>query len=165
VLLRVHCCLLFLIKKVLLNDEDFETNCFDVYFSFLCIKLTLPIKPVSPLLLAADELTPYVEFDKKREIFHIEGKSLLDNPNPFFAPLKDWLIKYSNEPNSNTVLDVKFEYFNIATSREFLDLIKILETIPSSKVIWQFSEDDEDMEELGQELAELVSVPFEFHAY
>jgi hypothetical protein len=120
---------------------------------------------VSPLILAADELTPSVEFDKKKEIFNIEGKSLLDKPSPFFAPLKDWLNNYSKEPNARTILTVKFEYFNIATSREMLDLLKILETIPTSKVIWQFLEDDEDMEESGQELAELVSVPFEFQAY
>jgi hypothetical protein len=127
--------------------------------------LTLPAKPVPPLILPADELTPFVEFDKKKEIFYIAGKSLLDNPTPFFVPLKDWLTKYSKEPNSSTVLNVKLEYFNIATSREMLDLLKILETVPASKVIWQFLEDDEDMEESGQELAELVSVPFEFQAY
>jgi hypothetical protein len=37
--------------------------------------------------------------------------------------------------------------------------------VPVSKVIWQFLEDDEDMEESGQELAELVSIPFEFQPY
>lgn len=120
---------------------------------------------MSPLILVADELTPSVEFNKKNETFLIEGKSLLDNPTPFFAPLKDWFKNYSKEPNASTVLTVKFEYFNIATSREMLDLLKILETVPASKIIWQFLEDDEDMEESGQELAELVSVPFEFHAY
>jgi hypothetical protein len=120
---------------------------------------------VLPLILQADELTPFVEFDKKKEIFYIGGKSLLDNPAPFFVPIKDWFTKYSKEPNSTTVLNVKFEYFNIATSREMLDLLKILEKVPVSKVIWQFLEDDEDMEESGQELAELVSIPFEFQPY
>lgn len=120
---------------------------------------------MSPLLLTADELTPSVEFDKKKEVFKIEGKSLQDDPTPFFGPVKDWLKKYSKEPNTSTVLTVKFEYFNIATSREMLDLLKILEPVPGSKVIWQFLEDDEDMEESGQELAELVSVPFEFQPY
>jgi len=127
--------------------------------------LTLPTKPVLPLLLPADELTPFVEFDKKKEVFHIEGKSLLDNPTQFFEPLKEWFKSYSKEANSSTMLTVKFEYFNIATSREMLDLLKILETIPASKVIWQFLEDDEDMEEAGQELAELVTVPFNFQPY
>lgn len=120
---------------------------------------------MSPLLLAADELTPSVEFDKKKEIFNIEGKSLLDNPAPFFAPVQDWFKKYCKEPNTSTVLTVKFEYFNIATSREILDLLKMLETVPKPKVIWQFLEDDEDMEESGQELAELARVPFEFQPY
>ncbi|MBL7871072.1 MAG: DUF1987 domain-containing protein [Cyclobacteriaceae bacterium] len=118
-----------------------------------------------PLLLPADELTPSVEFNKKTGTFRIEGKSLLDKPASFFIPVKDWLEKYSKDPNSNTSLTVKFDYFNIATSREMLDLLKILETVPGAKVIWQFLEDDEDMEESGQELAELVTVPFEFQPY
>lgn len=120
---------------------------------------------MSPLIVVADELTPSVEFNKKKEIFLIEGKSLIDNPTPFFSPIKDWLQDYSKQPNASTVLTVKFEYFNIATSREILDLLKILEKVPAPKVIWQFLEDDEDMEESGQELAELVSVPFEFQPY
>jgi len=37
-----------------------------------------------------------------------------------------------------------------------------MEGIPESRVVWQFSDEDEDMEEMGQELAELVTVPFEY---
>jgi SiaC family regulatory phosphoprotein len=40
-----------------------------------------------------------------------------------------------------------------------------LEGTPGVKVVWQFLEDDEDMEECGQELAQLTSLPFEFQPY
>ncbi len=118
-----------------------------------------------PLLLIADELTPSVEFNKEKEIFRIEGKSLLDNPTPVFTPVKAWFQNYAKAPNKSTTLIIRFEYFNIATSRELLDLFKILEPLPASKIIWQFLEDDEDMEEAGQELEALVSIPFEFQPY
>jgi len=120
---------------------------------------------VQPLTIPAAELTPAIKLDKDKGAFHIEGKSLLDDPTPFFKAVNHWLHEYSKSPNSVTVLTIKFEYYNTATSRELLDLFKILETVPGSKIVWQFLEDDEDMEESGQELAELVSVPFEFQPY
>jgi hypothetical protein len=120
---------------------------------------------VQPLTIAAAELTPAINLNKEKGTFLIEGKSLIDDPSPFFKPANEWLQEYSKNPNPSTALTIKFEYYNTATSRELLDLFKILETIPASKIIWQFLEDDEDMEESGQELAELVSVPFEFQPY
>ncbi|QLH32348.1 MAG: DUF1987 family protein [Cyclobacteriaceae bacterium] len=63
------------------------------------------------------------------------------------------------------MLVTRFEYVNTATQRELLNILKLLEPIAGAKVVWQFLEDDEDMEECGQELAQLTSVAFEFQAY
>jgi len=120
---------------------------------------------VQTLNLPAAELTPLIQLNKDKGIFLIEGKSLSDNPTAFFKPVVEWFEEYSKSPNPTTLLTIKFEYFNTATSRELLNIFKILETIPESKIVWRFLEDDEDMEETGQELAELVTVPFEFQAY
>lgn len=114
--------------------------------------------------LPATELTPSFHFNKEKGIFKIGDRSLTDKPDTAFKPAMEWLREYGKNPNATTVMTIKFEYFNTATSRELLDLFKILETIPGSKIVWQFLEDDEDMEESGQELAELVTVPFEFQA-
>lgn len=116
------------------------------------------------LELNPTELTPSVLFNPDKNTFIIEGKSLQDKPSDFYNEVKEWLREYSKQPNPATFLQVRFEYYNTATARELLDIFKILETIPGAKVVWQFLEDDEDMEESGQELAHLVSVPFEFKA-
>lgn len=120
---------------------------------------------MQPLTIPAAELTPGINLNKEKGVFLIEGKSLVDDPTPFFKPAIQWLLEYSKDANPSTVLTIKFEYYNTATARELLDLFKILETIPDSKIVWQFLEDDEDMEESGQELAELISVAFEFQPY
>lgn len=120
---------------------------------------------MQPLNIPDSELTPAIEFNKQKNIFRIEGKSLLDKPEPFFSPVKAWFEEYGRNPNPETVLAIKFEYFNIATSRELLDIFKIMEKLPNAKIIWRFLEDEEDMEESGQELAELVTVPFDFQPY
>ena len=114
------------------------------------------------LELAGTDTTPAVNFNKEKNIFFIEGRSLMEDGDIFFASSIAWFKEYAKSPNPKTELMIKLEYLNTQTSRQFLNLFKILEAIPSSKIVWQFSDEDEDIEEMGQELAELVSVPFEF---
>lgn len=89
----------------------------------------------------------------------------MERADKFYQPVKVWLQEYSKNPNPTTELNIKLEYLNTATSRQFLDLFKILEGVPAAKIVWQFSDEDEDMEEMGQELAELVTLPFAFITY
>jgi hypothetical protein len=117
---------------------------------------------VEKIELAGTETTPSLTFNKQASQFKIEGRSLMEGADVFYKPLQEWLIEYRKNPNPKTELNIHLDYLNIETSRKFLDLFKILEGIPQSKIIWQFSDEDEDMEEMGQELAELVRVPFEF---
>ena len=43
-----------------------------------------------------------------------------------------------------------------------LDLLLILENIEGAKIKWYYLEEDYDMEEAGEEFAEIIDVPFEF---
>lgn len=117
------------------------------------------------LEITGSETTPSLNFSKQKNQFHIEGRSLMEDAGKFYKPVQEWLVEYCKNPNPKTELNIRLEYLNTATSRQFLDLFKILEGLPGSKVIWQFSDEDEDMEEMGQELAELVTVPFEFKTF
>lgn len=114
------------------------------------------------LEIAGSETTPSLTFNQQKNQFKIEGRSLMEDADKFFKPLKDWFAEYSKNPNPKTEVVIQLEYLNTATSRQFLDIFKIMEGIPESRIVWQFSDEDEDMEEMGQELAELVTVPFEF---
>ncbi len=117
------------------------------------------------LEITSTDLTPSVVLDASARIFKFEGRSLTDNPTDFFKPIQVWFKEYSKQPNSVTVIVTRFDYINTATQRELLDILKTLEPIPGVKMVWQFLEDDEDMEECGQELAQLTSLPFEFQPY
>ncbi len=109
--------------------------------------------------------TPAVELDQSAGSFQIKGRSLSDNPKEFYQPVLEWLRAYGKAPNSETNLIFKFEYLNHESSKSILDILNIMEGIAGSKVTWYFNEEDEDMEEIGEELAELVQVPFEFKHY
>ena len=94
------------------------------------------------LELAGTETTPSLHFNKQKNIFIIEGRSLMEEADKFFKPTLEWFMEYRKDPNPKTELTVQLEYLNTATSRQFLNLFKILEAIPSSKIIWQFSDED-----------------------
>ncbi len=116
------------------------------------------------LEITGTETTPSILFNPKENQFIIEGRSLMEDVGNYYKPLQDWFSEYQKKPNQKTELNIRLEYLNTATSRKFLDVFNKLQEIPGSKVIWHFSDEDDDMEEIGQELAELVTVPFELRA-
>jgi hypothetical protein len=114
------------------------------------------------LTLAETDETPAVVLDSKKGTFEITGRSIPLNAAEFYAPLIDWMQRYAQDPNPATHMTVRLEYFNTASAKQILDLLYALEKIKGASVGWYFDEDDEDMEEAGQEFAELVRIPFEF---
>ncbi len=115
--------------------------------------------------LEGTEDTPKILLDKSNGIFEISGRSLPEDSAEFYQPIIDWLDRYAAEANADSTFIFKLEYFNTASSKLILDVLSKLEDIQSSKVMWYFHEDDEDMEEAGEEFSELVEVPFEFNTY
>ncbi|PLX20493.1 MAG: nuclear pore complex subunit [Salinivirgaceae bacterium] len=113
--------------------------------------------------------TPSVTLDAQNEIFEISGRSLPEDVAAFYEPILDWLDRYAEEPNNKTVFNFKLVYFNTASSKLILDiLLKLEEMHEDDKEIlirWHFPEDDEDMEEAGEEYADIVEVPFEQVSY
>ena len=113
--------------------------------------------------------TPSVTLDVANEIFEISGRSLPEDVASFYEPILDWLDKYSEEATGKTVFNFKLVYFNTASSKMLLDiLLKLEEMYESGKdvlVRWHYPEDDEDMEEAGEEYADIVEVPFEQISY
>ncbi|HEY8400949.1 MAG TPA: DUF1987 domain-containing protein [Cytophagaceae bacterium] len=120
---------------------------------------------MNTLKLEGTEDTPSVILDKATGTFELSGRSLPEDAAGFYKPVLDWLNEYAKEANSNTEFNVKLEYFNTASSKLLLDVLTALEKIPNAKVLWYYSEDDEDMQEAGEEFSELVEVTFELKSY
>jgi len=109
--------------------------------------------------------TPDIMLNGQSGSFEISGRALTDDAGKFFKPVLQWINEYTSAPQSSTHLTVKLEYLNNSSSKAILDILTAMERLQGVKVLWYFREDDEDMEEAGEELAELVKVPFEFKAY
>ena len=115
------------------------------------------------------EDTPKVILYKEKDILEISGRSLPEDVASFYEPVLTWLDEYAQEPNSKTIFNFKLVYFNTASSKLLLDILMKLEEIHESGndvlIKWHFPEDDEDMEEAGEEYADIVDVPFEQVSY
>jgi hypothetical protein len=115
--------------------------------------------------------TPQVILDATPETPHLEisGRSLPEDVVTFYAPIIEWLEEYAGAPLGKTVFNFKLEYFNTASSKLLLDILLKLEDIHEDGhevlVKWHYPDDDEDMEEAGQEYADIVEVPFEQVSY
>jgi hypothetical protein len=124
---------------------------------------------MEPLKIEETKSTPKVEFDQSKGIFQIYGRSLPEDVMHFYKPVIDWFQTYLENPNPTTILDFKLEYFNTASSKIILEIIKLLKAPAAKgidvKVQWRHHEDDEDNLEVGQDYESLVNVPFIFVPY
>ena len=123
---------------------------------------------MNELKIDATDSTPQVTLDKNSGTFIIKGKSFPEESRSFYAPIQDWMEEYEKEPNAETRFEFKMEYFNSSSSLIILEILNILDSIYKSgkkvTVSWNHLEIHDDMLDAGEEYAELVSVPFEFHA-
>jgi hypothetical protein len=115
------------------------------------------------------EDTPSVILDVDNDLFEISGRSLPEDVAAFYEPILNWLDEYADQAKAKTVFNFKLVYFNTASSKLLLDiLMKLSELHESGKEVlikWHYPDDDEDMQEAGEEYADIVDVPFEQISY
>ncbi len=109
--------------------------------------------------------TPKVILEAENGHFEITGKSNPEDVINFYQPILIWIDNYMKSPNSETVFDFKLTYYNTASSKIVLEIMKKLELLGATnsdvKIRWYFEEEDEDMEELGEDYDAIVDLPFE----
>ncbi len=115
-------------------------------------------------ILGTDD-TPGIVLDAENDVFEISGRSLPEDVTSFYEPVLNWLDEYSENPKPKTEFVFKLTYFNTASSKVLLDILMKLEDIHSTGkevlVKWYYPDDDEDMQEAGEEYADIVDVNFE----
>lgn len=113
--------------------------------------------------------TPKVILDKENGVFNFEGKSLPEDVKEFYKPILEWFDNYILDPNHDTELNIKLEYFNTSSSKMILILLKKLidakENGSNVLINWHYPYDDEEIFEAGEEYAEIILLPFNFLKY
>ncbi len=109
--------------------------------------------------------TPDVKFDANSGNLEISGRSIPENSYQFYEPLLSWLETYSTQPQPETLLTFRLDYFNTSSSMYILGILKKLERLHSLghqvEVKWFYDADDEDMLQTGEDLKQIVKLPIE----
>jgi len=119
------------------------------------------------LIISGNSNKPDIDFNSNTGELIISGRSILENTPRFFDPLIQWLDVYLKHPAPKTKLHLKMEYFNTSTSKFLLTIIENLAEVfhdgKEVEIIWYYA--DEDMQELGIDYSQMISVPFSFVEY
>jgi hypothetical protein len=109
--------------------------------------------------------TPEVLLDSEQGSITLIGRSIPENSIEFYAPVMEWIEKYSIDAKPQTQFNIHLEYFNTSSSKCILDILKKLRNLDQAgktKVLvnWYYDEDDEDMLEAGEDYREIVNLSF-----
>lgn len=112
------------------------------------------------LFRKATDATPLVNLDPDNKTFEISGRSLPEDVVAFYNEVLEWIEEYGKNPLDETTVNLKLNYYNTASSKMLYEIMLRFQDISLEGhevlIRWHYDEDDEDMEEAGEEYAEVV---------
>ncbi|MFP4041993.1 MAG: DUF1987 domain-containing protein [Bacteroidales bacterium] len=113
--------------------------------------------------------TPEVIMSTSEGMIKYSGRSMPEDAKSFYLPLKEWILKYAENPTPGTQVIFEYEYFNTSSSKMIMEIIEATNKIGAKdknfKVEWRYMEDDDDILEAGEEYEEITGITFEFVSY
>jgi hypothetical protein len=117
------------------------------------------------IIIDPTNLTPAVRFSEEGSLA-IAGKSLPENTVNFYKPLIEWAGHLSAEEVN---LEINLEYLNSASTKNLMDLLRVLDINSQIKTLyvhWYYEADDEDILESGRIFEDfLAKAQFRYHEY
>lgn len=101
---------------------------------------------------------------------HDGEKAAIQNISEFFEIIKGWLSAYIETVGGVIELHLNLVYVHESSQRHLLELFKLLEHYQLTKnaqvsVFWHYDEADLDSEDLGEDYASDVQIPFTLVPY
>lgn len=122
---------------------------------------------MQPLIIKGTSRTPDVAFRPLINKYRIAGRSIPEDSIGFYRAITQWLEDFSGKNDFSKPVEFIFEleYFNTSSSKCLLDVFKVINRMyrdgKEVSIKWVYDEDDEDLEETGEDYADLLDVPFE----
>lgn len=89
--------------------------------------------------------------DRQESVLKIEGRSYPEEGMDFFEPIIVRLRTLQNTESPISTVHVRLEYYNSATAKALAEIFTSLMTLKTkgvpTKVIWEFEEEDEGIQE------------------
>ncbi|MCF6366121.1 MAG: DUF1987 domain-containing protein [Bacteroidales bacterium] len=112
--------------------------------------------------------TPLINLNLEGNVFQIKGPSFSEDTVEVYKPVIEWIDKTIPLLDKELNCELYFTILNSASHKKiFQILIKLNTFMDDGKKInvkWYYDEDDEDIMEMGEDLIELINLPFELIA-
>lgn len=118
------------------------------------------------LYLKATVKSPEITFDHEKGTLSFSGKSIPERTVEFYTPVLVWVKEYVKSPPQKTTCDFRLEYYNSRSKKYMMEILKILVVLQEQGkelvVNWHYEENDEDVQETGEMLKELLGININF---
>ena len=112
--------------------------------------------------------TPSIYIDEANMLCRIEGSSYPEDAYEVYQHVLDWLSRVGDRINSELLVEFDYDFLNSISHKKVWQILHELKQFYKNgkpvKVIWYYNEADDDIMEAGEDLAELMNIPFELVA-
>jgi hypothetical protein len=121
------------------------------------------------------EKTPEIILDDGQQVLQIKGNCLPENIRNLSEMVTEKLEKYLSARSQNEPEEAgskpfrvffKLGYFNTAAAKFIADILLVVKTDTQrggqNRIYWHYHEDDRDMLEAGEDMANMVEVPMQY---
>lgn len=115
--------------------------------------------------IEASDRSPNVVLDREQSILKIDGRSYPEEGMDFFDPIVLRVRRLLETDMPIRIVHIRLEYYHSATSKAIADLLTTLVKAKSLghevKVIWEYEEDDDGIQEDIEMFIESFDLPFD----
>lgn len=108
--------------------------------------------------------TPHIHLDAEKRIFEISGVSFSEDIAEVYKPVLEWVDENIPKLEGSLLCKFHFDVLNSFSHKKIFNLLIKLnnyaQTGKNINVEWAHDEDDEDIMEMGEDLDELIDLPF-----
>jgi hypothetical protein len=121
------------------------------------------------LTIERRNLTPLVDLNPDAGLLTFTGESYPENVLAFYRPILDWLRDYLGTPPAKPVIvQVSLRYLNTSSTKVFLMILDLCQKASDAggdiRVRWIHHPEDSLIREMGEDLHDGLTLPFEFVA-
>lgn len=113
--------------------------------------------------VAGTSKMPSVILDPSIGLFEIAGNSIPEDAGSFYKPIVEALNKYFENPNKKTTVKISLTYFNSASQKWLLNILKLFKFLPKAgndvEINWYYDENDEEMFDTIDDFQALLDLP------
>ena len=102
-------------------------------------------------------------------ILNFTGRSILTDPKNFFDPITNWVHKYLKDPAEETVINIKLEYIDTASTQSLYQILRQINSVRKIGLVlmvnWYIEDEDPEMKELGEMIEQRLGIEFQYIPY